>query len=40
MSGWTEQAGGLVKDGEWVERDGLVKDVHEANTADEEPSTK
>lgn len=32
MSHWTKQAGGLAKDGEWVEEDGVVHDIHEANS--------
>jgi hypothetical protein len=40
VSGWTEQADGLAKDGQWVEKDGLVKDVHEANSAGEEPPSR
>lgn len=40
MSQWSEQAGGLEKDGEWVEKGGLVMDVHEANAEIEESPAK
>jgi hypothetical protein len=37
VSKWSKQADGLVKDGEWVEEDGLVKDIHDANSAEPPP---
>jgi hypothetical protein len=37
VSECTDQADGLVKDGQWVEKDGLVHDIHEANADTERP---
>lgn len=38
MSYPSDQAGGLVENGQWFEKDGLVHDVHEVNTSDGELS--
>jgi hypothetical protein len=40
VNGWSKQADGLAKDGEWVERGGVVHDIHEANDQTERPPEK